>query len=78
MESYRDEHSLKLAGDYRPHSHNWRVMSRREKVRPSRPRWNSQEPRFVILFNVYQKRKQMAVTEEEAREEFPAIEGEYR
>jgi hypothetical protein len=27
VESYRDEHSLRLAGDYRPHSHHWRVMT---------------------------------------------------
>jgi len=32
---------------------------------------------FAVM-NVYRKRKQMAGTEEEAREEFPAIEGEYR
>ena len=32
---------------------------------------------FAVM-NVYRKRKQMAVTEEEAREEFAAIEGEYR
>jgi hypothetical protein len=27
VESYRDLHSLKLAGDYRPHSHHWRLMT---------------------------------------------------
>ena len=27
VERYRDEHSLKFAGDYRPHSHHWRVMT---------------------------------------------------
>ncbi len=27
VEDYRDQHSLKLAGDYRPHSHHWRVMT---------------------------------------------------
>jgi hypothetical protein len=32
---------------------------------------------FAVM-NVYRKRKQLVVTEEEAREESPAIEGEYR
>jgi hypothetical protein len=32
---------------------------------------------FAVM-NVYRKRKQMVVTEEEGREEPPAIEGEYR
>jgi len=27
VEHYRDEHSVKLAGDYRPHSDHWRVMT---------------------------------------------------
>lgn len=27
VEEYRDQHALKLAGDYRPHSHHWRVMT---------------------------------------------------
>jgi hypothetical protein len=26
VQEYRDEHSLKIAGDYRPHSHHWQVM----------------------------------------------------
>jgi hypothetical protein len=27
VERYRDRHDLKLAGDYRPHSDHWRVMT---------------------------------------------------
>lgn len=27
VEDFRDQHGLKLAGDYRPHSHHWRVMT---------------------------------------------------
>jgi len=27
VEEYRDQHSLKMAGDFRPHSHHWRVMT---------------------------------------------------
>jgi hypothetical protein len=26
VEEYRDQHSFKMAGDFRPHSHHWRVM----------------------------------------------------
>jgi len=26
VEKYRDKHSLKIAGDFRPHSHHWQVM----------------------------------------------------
>lgn len=26
VENYRDQHALKLAGDFRPHSHHWRIM----------------------------------------------------
>lgn len=48
VEDYRDQHALRLAGDYRAHSHHWRVMTPTRKVLPSRPLWNSRERRFVI------------------------------
>ena len=39
VESYRDEHSVKLAGDYRPHSDHWRVMTPTHgRARQSQPR----------------------------------------
>jgi hypothetical protein len=31
VDHYRNQHGLKLAGDYRPHSHHWRVMTTTRK-----------------------------------------------